>query len=103
MKPDYKNIYSDILEKKYPHKTEECLPLLRKKKDLSVMDILELNLRIFGTSSETFETNQKHRSYGKSDILQILDYQKRNQLSNSQLARHFKLSRNTVAKWKRIF
>jgi hypothetical protein len=33
----------------------------------------------------------------------MLDYQKKNKLTNSQLAKHFKLSRNTVTKWKRLF
>ncbi|MGC4128511.1 MAG: helix-turn-helix domain-containing protein [Bergeyella sp.] len=103
MRPDYKNIYTDILHRKYPEKKKECLPLIREKKTLSVLDIIELNRKIFGTSHETFEANQKHRSYSKADIMQILDYQKKNNLNNIQLARHFKLSRNTVTKWKKIF
>ncbi|MGC4128924.1 MAG: helix-turn-helix domain-containing protein [Bergeyella sp.] len=101
--PDYKTIYRDILQKKYPEKKQECLPLIREKKNLSVLDIIELNIKIFGTSPETFEENQKHRSYSKSDILKILDYQKKHNLNNIELARHFKLSRNTVAKWKKMF
>lgn len=31
------------------------------------------------------------------------DYQKNNNLNSSQLANHFKLSRNTMAKWKKMF
>lgn len=53
--------------------------------------------------SETKNINKKHRSYSKSDIIKILNHQKKNQLNNSQLARHFGLSRNTVTKWKRLF
>lgn len=100
--PDYKNIYEDILEKKYPHKKEECKTLLSKKK-LSVLNIIELNERIFGTYKESEQFNQKHRSYSKSDILSILDYQKKYKLNNSQLANHFRLSRNTVTKWRKVF
>jgi len=97
--PDYKKIYTDIIHKKYPHKKSECEPLLMKK-NLSALDILKLNQQIFGQMESI---NQKHRSYHKKDILQILDYQKKYNLRNKQVAEHFKLSRNTVSKWKRIF
>lgn len=97
--PDYKTIYSDIIHKKYPEKESECSALLQKK-DLSVMDIIELNKKIFGIAQSE---NQKHRSYGKSDILKILHYQKKNNLNNIEVARHFRLSRNSVTKWKKMF
>lgn len=101
--PDYKLIYNDILQTKFPEKAKECLPFL-KKKTLSAIDILELNKKVFGRMDEkSFTTNQKYRSYKESDIIKILDYQKKNQFNNSELARHFKLSRNTVAKWRKIF
>ena len=68
------------------------------------MTVLKALKKIFGIGNrETQAENQKHRSYSKSDILKILDYQKKNNLNNSQLANHFSLSRNTVAKWKRMF
>lgn len=103
MLPDYKIIYKDILTKKYPHKIKECASLLQKR-NLSAIDIIGLNKKIFGIfDKETESANQKHRSYSKFDILKILDYQKKHKLNNSQLANHFKLSRNTVAKWRRLF
>ncbi len=102
-KPDYKRIYTDILDNKFPHKENECKTLLEKE-DLSVLDIIELNRKIFGAvSRQTEDFNQKHRSYNKSDILQILEYQKKHKLNNSQLANHFKQSRNSVTKWKKVF
>lgn len=33
----------------------------------------------------------------------MLDYQKGNGLNNTGLAKHFSLSRNSVAKWKKYF
>ena len=98
-KPNYKQIYTDILDTKYLAKKENCKDIL-KKEELSAMDVLELNKRIFG---ETGNENQRYRSYSKSDILEILDYQDENQLNNVELANHYRLSRNTVAKWKRQF
>lgn len=96
--PNYKQIYTDILNTKYPSKKKTVANILRKQK-LSAMDILELNKRIFGESDE----NQRFRSYSKSDILQILDYQKKYSLNNIQLALYFGLSRNTITKWKKQF
>lgn len=102
LRPDYIRIYTDIINKKKPDKKGECKNLLRKE-ELSVLDILELNRRIFGNLDKEIEMiNQKFRSYQESDILQILDYQKKNNLNNIQLANHFKTSRNTIAKWKKM-
>ncbi|WP_312508518.1 helix-turn-helix domain-containing protein [Chryseobacterium culicis] len=101
--PDYKAIYNDILHQKFPNKIEECLALLNKR-NLSAIDILTINKKIFGTSNvENTKMSQKFRSYSEADILYILDYQKKHNINNKQLANHFKLSRNTIAKWKKIF
>lgn len=100
-RPHYKKIYTDILDKKFPHKKEDCKILLSKE-TLSVWDIIMLNQKIFGTSKDAEYFNQKHRSYRYSDILEILNYQKKNKLNNSQLGYHFKISRNSIAKWKKI-
>ncbi len=97
--PDFNLIYYDIITQKYPHKYDICKYLLLKK-ELIALDVLKLNALIFETSEKN---SQQYRSYSKADILRILDYQKNNHLSNTQLAIHFKLSRNTVGKWKKIF
>ncbi|CAA7196683.1 helix-turn-helix domain-containing protein [Chryseobacterium potabilaquae] len=97
---DYKRIFFDILDKKHPEKKEICQELLSKK-NLSVLDIIELNKKIFGVpDADTAAFNQGHRAYTRSSILQILDYQKKYRLNNSQVARHFKTSRHTIRKWK---
>ena len=97
--PNYKRIYSDILNKRYPEKKEVCNPIIEKA-NLSAFDVIMLNEKIFGANTSY---NQKLRSYSKSDIIRFLDYQKKHNLNNSQLANYFKLSRNTVAKWKKMF
>lgn len=104
IKPNYQKIYSDIITRKYPDKEKKCRSILTKK-DLSAMDIIKLNNLIFTKEvmQGTLITNQKHRSYDKQTILQILKYQEENSMNNSELARHFSLSRNSVAKWRRIF
>lgn len=101
--PDYKRIYSDIINIKYPEKKESCKILLEKPK-LSVLDVIEINKKIFGRMDKQTEVfNQKHRSYDKTTILEILNYQKSKRFNNVELAYHFKLSRNTVAKWKKLY
>lgn len=103
LRPNYKQIYRDILAKKFPSKEKECEKLLQKE-HLSALDVIELNRKIFGiVNAEVEHFNHRHRSYKRSDILQVLDYQKKHQLNNSQLATHFKLSRNTITKWKKMF
>ncbi|MGG5208245.1 helix-turn-helix domain-containing protein [Chryseobacterium sp. MIQD13] len=101
--PDYKKIYNDLIVKKYPEKLVKCRMLLQKK-ELSVLDIICLNQMIFEkTGNYSTKENQKFRSYDKNTICYILDYQKEYKLNNIQLANHFNLSRNTVAKWKKLY
>ncbi len=102
MTPNYKLIYSDLITKKCPERIGEFQSILSKDK-LSFLDIINLNEKIFQTKKAEQEDNQKYRSYSKSDILRILDYQKKHRLNNLQLAHHFRLSRNTVTKWRKLF
>lgn len=97
--PDFRQIYKDILTRKYPEKYETCEGVLLKK-NIFTLDILKINALIFGISEKN---SQKYRSYKESDILYMLEYQKKNKLNNGQLADYFKLSRNTVTKWKKIY
>ncbi|MDR6919559.1 hypothetical protein J2Y40_000389 [Chryseobacterium sp. 2987] len=101
--PNYKKIYEDILVFKFPNKKEDCKAILSKN-NISVIDIIRLNEIIFGTENllNTVQ-NQRFRSYDKSIIFEMLEYQKKNNLNNTELANHFKLSRNTVTKWKKMF
>lgn len=96
--PDYKKIYSDIITRKYPEKRERCSYYLLKK-ELNSMDIIKLNDIIF--ENDDRQKHTPHRSYDMNTILEILNYQKKNNLNNSQIALHFKISRNTITKWKR--
>lgn len=101
MIPNYRRIYTDILNKKYPEKIPLCETILNKKKIESI-DVIRLNELIFKTKkSDVFSKNQSFRSYDEQTVLRILKYQKDHGLNNVQLASYFKLSRNTVAKWKK--
>lgn len=100
--PNYNKIFSDIILFKFPDKMDKCKSLLSKDY-LSELDILRLNDYIYSSEDYKSSLNQKHKSYNKETIIEMLEYQKQNQLNNTQLAIHFKLSRNSVAKWKKLF
>ena len=102
LKPDYKKIYTDIINQKYPEKIEICKPILAKKQ-LFVLDIMELNTKIFGTQSKKNDYNKVHRSYDKAAILKILAHQKKKKMNNVATAKHFNISRNTLTKWKKLY
>lgn len=103
-KPDYNKIYLDLLERKFPDKLKIYESLLIKNPTLSVLDVIRLNESIFTDEYKKDQNkNQKYKSYDKAAIIKILTYQKKNCLNNLQLSNHFKLSRNTVTKWKKKF
>ncbi|MFP3836044.1 helix-turn-helix domain-containing protein, partial [Chryseobacterium sp. SIMBA_028] len=84
------------VNEKYPEKKEEYKAILSKE-NFSILDVIECNKILFTKEDKnTFNFNQKHRTYDRDTILEILYYQKKYRCNNSQLAKHFKLSRNTV-------
>ncbi|WP_312301264.1 helix-turn-helix domain-containing protein [Chryseobacterium sp.] len=101
--PNYKKIYTDMIKMNFPDKLEVCAYILDKTK-ITSMDIITIQEKLFGIQNNfTEQSSKRFRSYDKSTILTILDYQKEHRINNSELARHFKLSRNTVSKWKKLF
>ena len=103
MRPNYKLIYTDLIKRKFPNKESICKKILDKEV-ICNLDIINLNQMIFEKSDlATSHFNSRLRSYKNSDVLKILDYQKKNNLNNTQLSLHFGISRNTVIKWKKIF
>lgn len=102
-RPDYKRIYQDMITRKFPDKKQLFSSVLEKK-SLSFFDVLFISNIVSGIQKkETVIFNQMHKSYDKETISRILEYQKKNKLNNSQIAIHFKLSRNTISKWKKTF
>lgn len=99
-RPNYKKIYQDIIIKKFPDKIPVLSSILNQE-EFSVLHILEIDRLLFSTDKEAEIFNQQHRSYDQQAIREILEYQKKYLLTNTQVASHFKLSRNTLAKWKR--
>lgn len=102
-RPDYKRIYTDLINEKYPEK-KDLLKTILSKKNFTIFDVIKCNNAITDKQDEnTHVFNQKFHSFDRQSILKILDYQKKHKYNNTQLAKHFKLSRNTVAAWKKKF
>ncbi|KMQ58452.1 hypothetical protein ACM46_22385 [Chryseobacterium angstadtii] len=101
--PDYVRIYRDIIQMNYPEKEILTRDILNKKSKLTFLEVVKLNTIIFGSITNGSIENQKHRSYNKKTIHYILEYQIKNNLNNMQTAQHFKMSRNTISKWKKLF
>lgn len=104
MCPDYKQIYSDIINEKFPDKLSDPVIISKLNSLNTTVDILNFDKLIFGEAKYAVEfSNQRLRSYDKNSILEILEYQNKNKLTNIEVANHFKTSRNTISKWKNIF
>lgn len=102
-RPNYKLIFSDLIQKKHPSKLKDFETYLRKD-TLSALDVIQVNELLTSKGCKnTKHFNQQLRSFNEKEIIEILKYQKRNHLNNVQLAQKFKLSRNTVSKWKKLF
>ncbi|WP_414846433.1 helix-turn-helix domain-containing protein, partial [Chryseobacterium sp. IT-36CA2] len=83
---------------------KEKFKIIFSKKDFSLLDVMNCSKMLVGKEDEdTFVFNQKLHSFDKESILKILDYQKEHNYSNSEVARYFKISRNTIASWKKRF
>lgn len=102
--PNYKKIYTDIILMQYPNKLDACKDILFKK-ELTALDVIKLNEIIFkdSLSKKRFEDNQKHRSYDERAIVKILEFQRKNNLNNTQISSLMNISRNTISKWKKNF
>ena len=96
MSINYKKIFQDILDLKFPEKQELYTIVLEREINDSY-DVLSLNRLIFGDENK----ENKNKSYDPSTISKVLKYQEENNLSNIETARKFNLSRNTVSAWKK--
>ncbi|MCT2409130.1 helix-turn-helix domain-containing protein [Chryseobacterium antibioticum] len=94
--PNYQKIYEDLIKFKglEDHMT---VPKLERS-----IDIIKFNKLISKQTVNEIVT-QQGRSYDEDSILELLHYQIKYEMSNTQLALEFKLSRNTVARWKKIY
>lgn len=103
MRPNYNKIYQDMLKLEYPDKLKEPkIKELLKKLNTSE-DVLKLNEKLFEQSKESSQNNQKLKTYDKKTMLKLLQYQKKHGFSTSYMSKKYRISRTTIAKWKKNF
>ncbi|MBK1895353.1 helix-turn-helix domain-containing protein [Chryseobacterium paridis] len=103
MRPNYSKIYHDMLRLEHPDKLEEPkIKELLKRLNTSD-DVLKLNDRLFEQSKESSKNNQKLKTYDKKTMLKLLQYQRKHGFSTSYMSKKYKISRTTIAKWKKNF
>lgn len=100
--PNYQKIFQDIIAYDFPDVKKECKSILKKAK-LTSRDVINLNQKIFKSKSPEESENPKFRSYDKQTVVEILEFQRKNMLNDTQLAKHFSISRNTIRKWRNSF
>ena len=101
--PDHRKIYTDIIFMKHPEKLDACKAILQKK-TFTTLDVIKINQLIFGVDKEDYSgSSQKYKAYDQNAIVEILEFQKKSGYNNMQTAKQFKISRNTLAKWKKMF
>lgn len=103
-RPFYHKLYADMIRDKYPDKEQKCTRYL-KKENWTALDVIQVNTLLSENQPqrEQVTSDRRHRAYDQESIREILRYQKVNNLNNSQLSKKYCLSRNTVARWRRLF
>ncbi|SIQ45652.1 hypothetical protein SAMN05880573_105216 [Chryseobacterium sp. RU33C] len=101
--PNYKKIYHDIILKICPERETEFNFFLEKE-NLFSWDIVRLDNLIFHSKdSDSIIFDQRHRSYDDETIIYIINYQEENKLNNSLTSKYFRISKNTLTKWKKRY
>jgi|SRR5690606_20077126 len=101
-KPDFGRIFRELAAKE--NISAEQQKQLFSRKEWNNLDVIQANEQLFRRQSkENLAFNQKHKAYDEESIKEILEYQRKHKLNNAEITRMFKLSRNTIAKWHKVF
>ncbi len=99
--PNYKQIYKELL-KKYGIKVDTDIQKILRKKQLNSLDVIFLNQKIVKKQQLCDKSrNAQLRSYDKESIDYILNYLELHKMTIADVAKKFKISRNTIGRWKK--
>lgn len=96
--PNYSKLYMDIAS--YYDITLQPQMVHKINNINKTVDVLQINKAIF--ESSYFSLGQAN-AYQMADVMHILTYKRKNKLNLSQTANHFKMSRNTLTRWERVY
>lgn len=101
-KPDFCRIFQEIAQKN--ERSEMLIEHIENINEWNSLIVIKMNEKVVAEpGSENLKCNQKHKAYDEHSIKEILNYQEKNNLNNSEMMRLFKISRNTIARWKKMF
>lgn len=104
MGPNYKKIYHDMLMASNPSKLDIKEVANKINNIKAAIDVTNLNEMLFGSNVQsTNEINQNLKAYDEQSVMKILRYQKEYKLNNTQTAITFKLSKNTLCRWRLFY
>jgi len=93
---NYRNLYRDIV---HDLNIEDSLLINRINNINNYSDVKTVDEYIFNNKY----SNQVFKSFDEHMIKKILSEQKKDSISDRQIAFKYKISRNTIAKWKKYF
>lgn len=99
--PNYFNIYHYIIIEKFPSKIG-LLDEYLEHKTITALEVLSLEKELFVKGQKTEINRAVFKAYKIEDIKTIIDFQTKNNWTNTKVAKHFVLSRNSIIKWKKI-
>lgn len=107
---NYERLYCDFIDE-LESCTEHAKGILKREVShllngpFSYKHLYKINAMIYASMGINKEntTGVGINAYDKAYVTEILSYQKRFNLSNLEVSSKFKISRNTIAKWKRVF
>ena len=101
-KQDFGRIFKEIAQKK--EYSESVIDYIVNVEEWNSLNVIKISEKIGEKPrGENLKLNQKHRAYDEQSVKEILNYQKINNLNNSEMMRLFNISRNSIAKWKKMF
>jgi transposase len=102
----YKKLFRDMILDSSNLTITQKNKFLKKVEALSnIRSVMRLSKELEPYLERTHVSSKRGslRAFDKAFILKVLREQKKKSLSNSDIRRKYKLSRNTIAKWKKLF
>jgi|SRR5690606_483767 len=102
IKPDFGRIFQEIAQKK--EHSESLIGHIAGIKEWNSLNVIKTSEKVVEKpDGENLKLNRTHRAYDEQSVKEILKYQKINNLNNSEMMMLFKVSRNSISKWKKMF
>ncbi len=98
--PNYSEIFKDMLAKK-SNQNDVSIEKISFQKISGTLDLLALQDAILNTEKSVSSNKESKRlmTYTQKDVLKIMRYKLRHNLSASEVAKKFNVSRSTIFNW----